>query len=64
MMKAVSDDQHDPKAAAIARANVGFFYLKRSRAWRKGELCHRRCDPGGVGPRDRRVEEFQVKRGL
>lgn len=64
MTTAVADEQHDPKAAAIARANVGFFYLEGSRAWRNGELYHGRCDPGGVGPRDRRVEEFQVKRGL
>jgi len=30
MMKAVADEQHDPKAAAIAQANVGFFYLRGS----------------------------------
>jgi len=37
MMKAVADEQHDPKAAAIAQVNVGFFYLRGSGVERSPE---------------------------
>jgi len=37
MMKALADEQQDPKAAAIAQVNVGFFYLGGSGVERSPE---------------------------